>query len=214
MSKKAKIINIVSNSLVFLLVIVGMIMMNLSISGGETKLAASGIEALKYFTVESNLFVAGTSLLSIIFIVLNKEYKAFSIIKYVSVCSVTVTFLTVMFYLGPVFGMLAMLEGANLFFHLIVPVLSILHLLILEPIIKESNFKYTVFSILPVGLYGIAYLANIGANNGYGKLQYDWYFFGSYGLGIGFLLFLIMLALSYAAGIGLYFGFTKVKKIS
>ncbi len=205
-----KKLNIISNILIVALVIGAIVWMFFSVNNVENKLIASGIEAFKFFTVDSNALMGIASLLSLIFILNKKESLFISVFKYVATASVTLTFLTVMFYLGPVFGMLSMLEGPNSLMHLVIPVIAIAHLFFLEPKAQEYKKRYIFYSAIPMVAYGIIYLSNLAANNGYGNVKYDWYFFGAFGIGIGFLMYLGMIGFSLLIGLGLYYGWKKI----
>ena len=198
--------------MIFLLVLSAVVWIISVTDYGEDQLLASGWEMLKFFTVESNIFMGVASLLSLIFILIGKYPKWLSLVKYIATGTVTLTFLTVMFYLGPTLGMLSMLKDANLFMHLIVPVLAIAQLFLLEPKLEEMKFvKSTLLSIIPMSIYGIAYLLNVIINNGYGTTKYDWYYFGSLGPWAGVGMYFLMLASTYLIGVGLYFGYKKIK---
>lgn len=213
MNKKTYILlNIISNSVIFILMVTAFIMM--FFFAQSEALAGSGWNALKYFTVLSNIYMGLISLISIIFIVMKKDSKILSIIKLTSTTSVTLTFMTVMAYLGPIYGYGLMFEGANLFMHLIIPVLAILHWLFLEPKRDDLKFIYSIYSIVPMILYGIVYLSNITYHGGYGNKNYDWYFFAAKGLGLGLVMFLIMIIVTYVFSIALYFGYKKINLIS
>ena len=212
MDKKFKVLNIISNSLVFLLVVASIIWIVSVTEYGENQLLASGWEMLKFFTVQSNILMGIASLISLIYILIGVYPKWVSVLKYVATGTVTLTFLTVMFYLGPALGYLAMLKDANLLMHLVTPVISIAQLFLLEPKIEKMRFvNSTVISILPMTAYGIAYLINIFVHNGYGNVKYDWYYFGTYGPGAGIGIFFLMLAFTYLIGVALYFGYQKIK---
>lgn len=203
-------LNIISNILIVSLVLAAVIWMFFSVNTEGSSLVASGFECFKFFTVDSNVLMGIASLLSLIFILIKKESVFVPVLKYIATASVTLTFLTVMFYLGPVFGMLSMLQGPNSLMHLVIPVIAIVHLLFVEPKLKEYKKRYILFSAIPMLIYGIIYLINVGVNNGYGNVNYDWYFFGSFGLGIGFLMFLGMIGFSLIIGTALYFGYKYI----
>lgn len=80
-------------------------------------------------------------------------------------------------------GHIPLLRNSNLFFHLIIPVISILNYVIFEKtnIIK---FKYIFYGLLPTFLYEIYYTVNIFANmkNGAVPLRSDWYSFAQNGI--------------------------------
>lgn len=203
-------LNIVSNILIVLLVLAAIIWMFFSVNTEGSSLVASGFECFKFFTVDSNVLMGIASLLSLIFILIKKESVFVPVFKYIATASVTLTFLTVMFYLGPVFGMLSMLQGPNSLMHLVIPVIAIVHLLFLEPKLEVYKKRYILFSAIPMVIYGIIYLINVAANNGYGNVNYDWYFFGSFGIGIGFLMYIGMLGFSLIIGTALYFGYRYI----
>lgn len=207
---KRQIISIISNSLIFLLVLSSIIWIFSVTEYGEDALLINGWEMLKFFTVESNIFIGISSLLSLLFIIKGNTPNWIKIIKYVATSTVAVTFLTVMFYLGPTLGYLAMLSDANLFLHLITPVLAIVHLFFFEEKIENLKFITTIHTAIPVTIYGLVYLLNLYFHNGYGQSKYDWYYFGAFGIGYGVLIYFSMIVLSYLIGIGLYFGYKKL----
>ena len=213
MNKKFKILNIISNSLVFLLVLTSIIWIVSVTKYGEDQLLANGWEMLKFFTVESNIFVGLASLISLIFVLVDKYYPRWlCVLKYVATGTVTLTFLTVMFYLGPTLGFKSMLQDANLFMHLITPILAIAHLFLLEPKIPNMRFvNSSIVSVFPMFAYGVAYLFNVFVHDGYGNTKYDWYYFGALGPGVGIAMFFVMLIGTYIIGVGLYFGYNKIK---
>ena len=212
MNKTFRLLNIISNALVFILVVFSIIWIVSVTQYGEDQLLASGWEMLKFFTVESNILMGIAALISLIYILIGAYPRWVCVFKYVATGTVTLTFLTVMFYLGPTLGYAMMLKDANLFMHLITPVLAIAHLFLLEPKLEKMRFiNSTVLSIFPMITYGIAYLSNIFIHDGYGNSKYDWYYFGSLGPGAGVGMFFLMLAFTYLIGVGLYFGYQKIK---
>ena len=102
-----------------------------------------------------------------------------------STVAVSLTFLVVFTYLGPISknGIPSLLMNSNLFFHLIIPVLSILVFVIFERTDK-IKFRYAIFGVLPSFLYGIYYLTNILVHMENGKVSviYDWYWFVQNGI--------------------------------
>ncbi len=206
--KKKVIFELVSNLVIFIMLIVSFVI--IFATDEKNNLIEHDLSVFKYFTVDSNVFMGLMAFVSLFFI--NKKTPLIvSILKYVATCSVSLTFLTVMVYLGPLYGFPMMLAGANLFMHLLIPVLAIIHLFLLEPKMENYKFSYTIYSILPMILYGIGYLTNIAVHNGYGDIRYDWYFFGQGGIWIGILMFFLMAAFSYVIGVALYFGYKKIK---
>ena len=211
MNKKVWITNIVVNSLVVALTIVAVLLM---FFGDPNVLASSRWSAFKYFTVQSNVFAALASLLSLIYLIFKRkeEYPGWiTVIKLVSTVGVAITFFVVIIYLGPIYTYPLLFQKANLFLHGIIPVLAMLAICLTEPKMK-LRFTMNLYSMLPVTIYGIAYLINVAANNDYGNYHgADWYAFGTYGLGIGFLCLFIIIALSFGLSVGFYFLHQKTR---
>ena len=71
-----------------------------------------------------------------------------------------------------------MIVNSNLFFHLLIPVLSMLNFSIFERNDK-LKFGYTFYGIIPTALYGVYYLTNIFIHMENGQVSpiYDWYWF-------------------------------------
>lgn len=215
MNKKIWITNIITNSLIVALMIVAVLMM---FFGDGGVLASSRWSSFKYFTIQSNVFAGLASLFSLIYILVKRkeEYPGWlAVIKLVSVTSVGVTFVVVMTYLGAVYGYPFLFNRANLFLHGIIPVLAIVFYILFEPKMK-LKFTMNLYSMIPVTIYGIIYLANVAAKNDYGNYKgADWYAFGTYGLGIGVLCLFIIIILEFGLSVGIYFLHQKttIKKL-
>ena len=214
MNKKVWNANIIVNALVVLLMILAVLLM---FFGELGVLASTKWSSFKYFTVQSNVFAGVSSLLSFIYLLRkNKEYPGWLVVvKLTSAVSVGITFLVVMTYLGAVYGYPLLFNNANLFLHGIIPVLALVSFALFEPKMP-IKFKMNFYSLLPVTLYGIAYLINVAVKNDYGNYKgADWYAFGTYGLGIGILCLFILIVVSFLLSIGLYFLHqkTSIKKL-
>jgi hypothetical protein len=209
MSAKKKF-EFASNIVIFLCLVVSIILIFIYSGKGEQALVANGFESFKFFTVLSNVFMGITAFISLLYT--KKEAPTWLLIlKYLATCTVTLTLLTVMLYLGPVYGYIILLQYANAFMHLIIPVLAIFHLILLEPKLEQYKYIYVIYSVIPMLLYGIAYMINVTANNGYGNVKYDWYFFCQWGLGIGVVAFLAMIVFAFLIGLALYFAYKKIQ---
>ena len=190
--------------IIFLAMVIACVMMFTS-KEAQT-LSEGGIGFLKYFTTQSNILIGLASLLSFIYLLIKKDkYPLWlATTKMVATTAVFVTFITVMVWLGPIYGYPFLLSGANLFMHLLIPVASIAQFLTIIPH-KEAKFVSNCFSMIPVFLYGVFYLSNLAANNGYGNVNYDWYQFGRFGIGFGILIFMGMLAICFGLSVALYY---------
>ena len=168
---------------------------------GEGTLAENGFSNLKYFTVLSNLLEGVASLVWLIRS--QKETDAAGkaeSLKFIAASSVGLTFAVVMGFLGPLYGYASMLKGANLFFHLIIPLIA------MGEIIFLSEASYTLrennLAIIPPLVYGTVYLVNIWIN-GIGEWPdtNDWYLFLVWGYPIGMLIFAAICVIAWLLGL-------------
>ena len=220
--KKNKIkFSIIINIIVTILTISASVIMYTGykfMPGRDVILEASKVEMLKFFTVQSNIFVG---IVSLVFAI--KEIKIIKgkikditvtdyIFKLMSTTAVGLTFLVVFAYLGPITdgGIPVMLKNSNLFFHLIIPVVSILNFVIFERTDKIS-YKKTFYGIIPTALYGIYYVANIliHAENGKVSVKYDWYWFVQNGIWTAFFVVPMLLGITYVISLAIW----RVNKI-
>ena len=185
--KKRKIANII-NLIIVILVCTGVICMLFGIHfmSDNIILTASKLEMFKFFTVDSNILMGISSLLYIIYnqkvIKKNKKEvpKSIILLKLVATTSVMLTFIVTAFFLAPTsnYSFWLFYQNSNLFFHLIVPLLSLYSFIALE---KNNliQFKETILGIIPVIIYSIFYTSNvlIHTKNKQVSLQYDFYGF-------------------------------------
>ena len=137
----------------------------------ESKLLiAGGWNLFRFFTVQSNVFAAIMSAITVGFNVRNivkDEYvfpKVLMRFKFAATTSVTVTFLTVIFFLSPMFalggkGYFTLFEGNNFFLHFTTPVMAILTFILFER--TEMKFVETLYGVLPTFLYSILYVLTV-----------------------------------------------------
>lgn len=181
--------------------------------GRDIILEAQKLEMLKFFTVQSNIFVGIVSLVFAIkeIKIIKGKFKDLTatdyIFKLMSTTAVGLTFLVVFAYLGPITdgGIPVMLKNSNLFFHLIIPVVSILNFVIFEKTNKIS-YKKTVYGIVPTAIYGIYYLTNIliHAENGKVSVVYDWYWFVQNGIWTAFIVVPMLFGITYLISLAIW----------
>ena len=181
--------------------------------GPEILLETTKLGMFKFFTVQSNIFMGIISLLFVVkeLKIINKEDIELTILDYIlklmSTTSVGLTFFVVFAYLGPISkdGIASMLMNSNLFFHLIIPVLSIITFIFFEKSDKIS-FKNTFFGIVPTVLYGIYYISNILLHMESGKVdfKYDWYWFVQNGVCTALIVMPIVLIIAYLISVTLW----------
>lgn len=108
-------------------------------------------QAFRFFTVQSNTLCAVSALLMCIFPAARWAWT----LKYVGTAAVTVTMLTVLLFLGPIYGYKRLLSGSDLFMHLINPVLALVSFCVFER--RGMGFGTAMLGMLPVVLYGALY---------------------------------------------------------
>jgi hypothetical protein len=121
-----------------------------------------GLSSFRFFTTLSNALSAIASLLMMICELGGSVPFPVWLLKYLGTAAVTVTLLTVFFFLGPTMegGYKALLLPANnLYVHLIGPLLAIISFCFFEK--GEMSFGLSLTGILPVLAYGCLYLYKI-----------------------------------------------------
>lgn len=114
--------------------------------------------ALRFFTVQSNLFCAVSALLMCLF----PGSRWAWIMKYMGTAAVTVTMLTVFLFLAPSIGkggLRQLLKGSDLYMHLITPLMALISFCLFEK--RGMDFAMALAGMLPVVLYGPWYLYKI-----------------------------------------------------
>ena len=91
-----------------------------------------------------------------------------------------------------------MFQNSNLFFHLIIPILSLITFVFFEKT-NKIKFKYTFLCLIPIIVYGIFYTINILLHLDNGRIisKYDFYGFAQGGVNTILFVFLFMLIISY-----------------
>ena len=145
-------------------------------------LEVSGLEMFKFYTVDSNILMA---IASLIFVIYEIRYEKGNIkeiptaiynIKFLGVAAITLTFAVTLFFLAPLYGFYAMYNNNNLFFHLIVPVLSIVSFIFIEK--YDVKYKYSFIGIIPMAIYSVFYTTNVLTHLVDGKPTWEYDFYG------------------------------------
>ncbi len=186
-------------------------------SGKDVILQSANIGMLRFFTVDSNLFMCLIALIFTYFdfILLKKEIKEIPkymyILKLMATTGVALTFVITFTYLAYIIdgGVIVLIKNSNLFFHFINPVLSIITFMFFEKT-NKLNFKDTFLGLVPMGLYAMYYLSNVLIHINHGKVspKYDFYWFAQSGLWTIFIVIPIIFLLTY----GISFVLWKVNK--
>ena len=170
---------------------------------GSGSLVQNGIGSLRYFTTLSNIFAGAVAAAWLISSRRSEDGRASERVeklKYVAAASVGLTFATVLFFLGPIYGYPAMFVGFNLPMHLLTPVTAIREVIFLTDTgyTKRDNLLVIIAPLI----YGIGYLINI-LINGTGEWPdtNDWYFFFHWGYAIGALIYVVLTAVTWGIGL-------------
>ena len=162
----------------------------------EGMLISKGIENLKYFTELSNILESFACVFWIAVTVRKKAPGWAERIKYMACAAVALTFIVVSCFFGPLYGYLNMYKGANLFFHLIIPVLAMAEFVFLNETVADTRDNLIII-LFPL-LYGIVYVLNCIFNGIQGN---DWYAFLAWGYPVGVVIFIMICAAMAAVGL-------------
>lgn len=213
-------ISLILNIIIVIMVIGASIMMfnGFRFMPGEIILESNKLGMFKFFTVDSNLFMGIISLLFAIFEIrllkgnIKEIPRYMYILKLMATTSVTLTFIVVFAYLGPLVGNIyLMILNSNLYFHLLVPVFSMITFLFFERN-NKMLFKYSFYGLIPVIMYGLYYLINVlvHMDNGVVSPVYDFYYFVQNGVWTAIIVVPIMFIISYLISLFLW-KFNKIK---
>ena len=147
-----------------IIIVVSTLAAVISVCGRQTD--SSELGPFVYFTTDSNIFMAFIALISI-FVDMNKN-KAFKMIKLMATCAVTLTFLTVVFFLAPRMGYIDSFKGAYFPMHLSTPLLAAVMYIFFEENQKLRTLDF-LFGLVPTIIYGAIYTVEvvvIGQENG------------------------------------------------
>ena len=116
--------------------------------------------AFRYFTVQSNALCAAAALLMCVFGTAGEPPRIVWLLKYMGTAAVSVTMLTVFFYLAPAIGSLSkLLKGNEFFMHLLTPLMALVSFCVFER--RGMDFPTALLGMLPVILYGALYMYKV-----------------------------------------------------
>lgn len=170
----------------------------------DSALGGSGWEDLKYFTVESNLFVGVVALAWLLSCAFGRQRARWlTVMKYISTAAVFVTFSVVVIFLGPLYGYGRMYYGANFFFHLLIPLLAIAEFILFEE--SDLSFRESFLAMIPPSVYGVGYLTNCLVNGvgSWETVRNDWYSFLEWGYAVGAAIFVVICLIAWGLGLSL-----------
>ena len=134
----------------------------------EALLESSGWICMRYFTTLSNIFVAVAAAVLVAIHIINAARDTDGVpkwaltLKYVATAAVTLTFLTVVFFLAPIVALggdsyFKLFENNQFILHFLTPVLAIVSFIFFDGGGKLP-FKSTLLTIAPTVAYSFAYI--------------------------------------------------------
>ena len=174
-------------------------------------------DTFRMFTTQSNVISGIVALIMVIFEILiifkkiDKLPKWLKILKMATTTGVTLTFLTVTFYLGFVaiaegYNYFIVFRGTNVCFHFLTPVSAILSFILFEGD-KDIKFKYTFLNMIHMIGYTIFYAINVFTHlnpDGSVNRKYDWYYFVLGETWTFFIVIIAMIIITYGIGFSLW----------
>ena len=203
---------LIFNVAIFYLALIGCEMCFCNIVIIPTTSHAEGIELLKFFTLQSNIFAGITALIYVIFLLVNRKKKKeipmlIHILRFIATIDLVITFLVVALFLGFIAedGYFSLYLNANFLFHFLIPILNFVSFTFFE---KKPRFEFRhIFAGLThFFLYTVFYLTTVLVHfkDGAVDLKYDWYAFAHFGLGIAFICAVIVFSLGFLVAYLIY----------
>ena len=177
-------------------------------------LVSGGLGALKYYTVQSNIFCAISCLFAALHFIITRGRNLPSwlyVFRLMGASVVSVTFLVVIFFLGLIYGYRLMYTGVSFWLHLVAPVAAILGQLILKPS-SPMPFRTSFWGIAPTVVYGFFYISvNAIGWTGSSNIETDFYSFLYWGWGIGIVIFLSIFLMNWLVSL-MYWSIGRKKR--
>ena len=160
-------VSLLLNMFIVILVTIGFTFMFIGFKfmPGDTLLETTRLEVFKFYTVDSNILIGIISLILVIYEIkllngyIDKIPNFIYILKLIGTAGITLTFATTAIFLVPQYGFYAMYNNNNLFFHLIVPLLSIISYVFYEK--HDNKYRYALYGIIPMFIYSLYYIPSV-----------------------------------------------------
>ncbi len=111
---------------------------------------------MRYFTNLSNVLCAFSCLAVALMRLCGAEFLPVLVFKYAGTVCVAITMLTVLLFLGPLFGYKSLLTGWQLWLHLLAPLLAMISYFAWDR--PAAGWHILLAGLLPELLYGLLYL--------------------------------------------------------
>ena len=161
---------------------------------GGGQFSSTSFASLKYYTTLSNILSAVASGFLFVNLIRLKKGKIAEIPHFVFILklagssAVGITFIVVLAFLGPVFGFGQMYIYANFFFHMLVPLMSMIEFVFFDRF-DTCTWKGALLSTVFTLLYGTVYMTNLIINGRGAHGQNDFYGFALWGWPIAIAIF-------------------------
>ena len=182
MRKKELVTDLIFHVLIVLSTVIAIVSAFFS---GPDAVGSEGVGCFKYFTTDSNVLMALASLVCIFFEIrmlrsADGDMPAWALtLRFAGTVSVSVTLLTVVFFLGPVGFLkggirsyLSFFRGGTFALHLSTPLLAIVSFLFFSGK-EEISFVRSLWNLTPTVVYSFVYLILVV----FVKVWWDWYGF-------------------------------------
>jgi len=157
--KDTRTISIIVNAVIVIWTVY--CMWDVIVHGLEGNMTGKDWTVFRYYTMDSNIFAAVTAAIMLISRIVKGQPQSFATnMKFYGTCTVTVTLLTVVAFLGPTIGYKKMFEGDNLYLHLIGPLLAIISFCYLDKGPK-MRFVHVGKSLVPTIIYAAVYALEV-----------------------------------------------------
>jgi len=157
--KDTKAISITVNLLIVLWT--GYSLYRVLCNGLDGNMSGRDLTVFKYYTINSNCFAAVSALVMLFTRVFKAQPRSFATnLKYYGTCTVTITMLTVLAFLGPSIGYMKMFRGENLYFHLLGPLFAIISFCFLDRG-PRIQMRHVWKSLVPTAIYAMVYAIQV-----------------------------------------------------
>ena len=182
----------------------------LQFADGRLALSDGGVEAFRYFTVDSNVLLGLVCLPYLVLLLRGGEIPQWlRCLKLMGTTGTTLTMVITIGFLAPAMkgNFLSLYRGGNFFFHLVIPILGIVSFCCLREG-RGLGLRATLIALIPVVVYAVCYLINILVHLEHGVVAEgtDWYGFLLFGLKSAPFAALAVIGLSWGLSLLLWLG--------
>ena len=138
-----------------LAIMLNLLLIVLEINGLIISFSMLGLSSMIYYTQDSNILGLISSIIVLYYLAKNKEFTKFvSVFRFLSIVSLTITFLVVLLVLAPMSNFdlyFLFVKDASMYVHLICPLMGIISFIFFEKhdlIIRKDNVRSLYFTFV------------------------------------------------------------------